>query len=122
MTGRLRALMWSWTPWGPRPCLRHWTCSGLWPAHQHLHITADGDIERDRKEAERRGFRKVISIIDYARTRDSIREITNLIDAGLIQVPPTEVLPLEDPARAHQIIDTGHVRGKLVLRVAELCA
>ena len=83
-------------------------------------ITADGDIERDRKEAERQGFRKIISIIDYARARDSIREITNLIDAGLVHVPPTEVLPLEDAARAHQIIDTGHVRGKLILKVAEL--
>lgn len=43
-----------------------------------------------------------------------------MIDAGLIHVPPTEVLPLEDAAGAHQMIDTGHVRGKLVLRVAEL--
>ena len=83
-------------------------------------ITADGDIERDKKEAERRGFRKVISIIDYARARDSIREITNLIDAGLIHVPPTEVLPLEDAARAHQMIDTGHVRGNWYSRSPSL--
>jgi len=31
-------------------------------------------------------------------------------------------LPLEDAARAHQMIETGHVRGKLVLKVAELSA
>jgi NADPH:quinone reductase-like Zn-dependent oxidoreductase len=47
-----------------------------------------------------------------------MREIINLIDRGLVQVPPIEVLPLEDAARAHQIIETGHVRGKLVLKVA----
>jgi NADPH:quinone reductase len=87
-----------------------------------LTATADGDIERDRKEAERRGFRKVTMIIDFERARDSMREITNLIDTGLVHVPPIHVLPLEDAALAHQMIDTGHVRGKLVLKVAELYA
>jgi len=83
-------------------------------------ITADGDIERDKKEAERRGFRKVISIIDYARARDSIREITNLIDAGLIHVPPTEVLPLR--GRCPRASEDRHWPRpwKLVLKVAEL--
>src|SRR5579864_7152087 len=78
--------------------------------------TADGDIERDRKEAEARGFHKIAFRIDFDRARDSMREIINLIDRGLVQVPPIEVLPLEDAARAHQIIETGHVRGKLVLK------
>jgi NADPH:quinone reductase-like Zn-dependent oxidoreductase len=54
------------------------------------------------------------------RARDSMREITHLIDGGQVRVPPVDVLPLEDAARAHQMIDTGHVRGKLVLKVAEL--
>jgi NADPH:quinone reductase len=79
--------------------------------------TADGDIERDRKEAEARGFHKIAFHIDFDRARDSMREIINLIDRGLVQVPPIEMLPLEDAARAHQIIETGHVRGKLVLKV-----
>jgi len=30
-------------------------------------LTADGDIERDRKEAEARGFRKITFIIDFER-------------------------------------------------------
>jgi NADPH2:quinone reductase len=85
-----------------------------------LTVTADGDIERDRKEAERRGFRKISFIIDFERARDSMREITNLIDGGLVRVPLVDVLPLEDAARAHRMIETGHVRGKLVLKVADL--
>jgi NADPH2:quinone reductase len=84
-----------------------------------LTVTADGDIERDRKEAERRGFRKAITVIDWERARDSMREITQLIDGGLVRVPLIDVLPLEDAARAHEMIDTGHVRGKLVLKIAE---
>ena len=49
-------------------------------------------------------------------------EITNLTDCGLVHAPPINVLPLEDAAHAHQMIDTGHVRGKLFLKVAELSA
>ncbi|HEY2403656.1 MAG TPA: NADP-dependent oxidoreductase [Steroidobacteraceae bacterium] len=85
-----------------------------------LTVTADGDIERDRKEAERGGFRKITTIIDFERARDSMREITHLIDGGLVHLAAVEVLPLEEAPRAHQLIDTGHVRGKLVLKVAEI--
>jgi NADPH2:quinone reductase len=87
-----------------------------------LTVTADGDIERDRKEAERRGFRKAITVINWERARDSMREITHVIDGGLVRVPLIDVLPLEGAARAHEMIDTGHVRGKLVLKVTELPA
>ena len=85
-------------------------------------MTADGDIARDTQEAERRGFRKIVSIMDFERARESIRKITYLIDRGVVRVPPIDVLPLEEAARAHEIIDTGHVRGKLVLKVAEIFA
>ena len=84
-----------------------------------LTATADSDIERDTREAEQRGFRKIVFIIDFERAQDSMREIAHLIDRGLVHVPPIEALPLEDAARAHQMIETGHVRGKLVLKVAE---
>jgi NADPH2:quinone reductase len=87
-----------------------------------LTVTADGDIEGDRKEAERRGYRKIVTIIDFERAQESMREITNLIDAGLVHVPPIDVPPLEDAAQAHRTIETGHVRGKLVLKVADLDA
>ena len=36
-----------------------------------LTATGDGDIERDRKEAERRGFRKITMILDLERARKS---------------------------------------------------
>ena len=83
-----------------------------------LTVTADGETERDRTEAERRGFRKIVTVIDIERARESMREITNLIDRGLVRVPPIDVLPLWDAVRAHQMIDSGHVHGKLVLKVA----
>ena len=85
-----------------------------------LTVTADGDIDGDTYEAERRGFRKSVTIINFERAQESMREITNLIDHGLVHPPAMNVLPLEDAAIAHQMIETGHVRGKLVLKVAEL--
>jgi NADPH2:quinone reductase len=85
-----------------------------------LTVTSDGNIERDREEAERRGFRKISFIIDFERAPESMREITHLIDRGLVRVPAINVLLLEDAVRAHQMIETGHVRGKLVLKIADL--
>jgi NADPH:quinone reductase-like Zn-dependent oxidoreductase len=38
-----------------------------------------------------------------------------LIDAGSVRVHVQEALPLEDAARAHELIESGHTRGKLVL-------
>lgn len=39
-------------------------------------------------------------------------------DAGVLKVPLAEVLPLAQAARAHELSESGHVRGKIVLRVA----
>jgi NADPH:quinone reductase len=85
-----------------------------------LTATADGDIERDRQEAERRGFHKLAFLVDFEPAQQSMWKITNLIDRGSAHVPPINVLPLEDAIRAHQTIETDHVRGKLVLNVADL--
>jgi len=52
-----------------------------------LTATADGDIEGNRKEAERRGLRKITTIINFDRAWDSMREITQLIDGGWCAYP-----------------------------------
>jgi NADPH2:quinone reductase len=87
-----------------------------------LTVTADGDIERDQKTAEQRGFRKIVTVIDFERAQESMREIMHLIDGGLVHLPAIDVLPLEEASRAHHMIDTGHVHGKLILKIAELSA
>ena len=48
-----------------------------------------------------------------------LSEIGDLIDAGRLRVHVSETFPLADAARAHARIQTGHTRGKLVLRVSE---
>ena len=45
-------------------------------------------------------------------------QIAALIDAGKLKPFISEVLPLAQAARAHELSETGHVRGKIVLQVS----
>jgi NADPH:quinone reductase-like Zn-dependent oxidoreductase len=47
-----------------------------------------------------------------------LSRIAALIDAGNLKPAVTTVLPLAEAARAHELSQTGHVRGKIVLQVA----
>jgi NADPH2:quinone reductase len=48
---------------------------------------------------------------------EELEELARLFEDGRLLVELQEVLPLEDAARAHELSETGHVRGKLVLTV-----
>lgn len=48
-----------------------------------------------------------------------LAQIVAMIDAGQIKVTVSKVLPLADAAKAHEQVETGHTRGKIVLKVAE---
>ena len=67
-------------------------------------------------EAEARGIRATgYSVSPDART---LSVITRLIDDGSVRVHVERELPLAAGAEAHRLIEDGHVRGKVVLRVA----
>ena len=48
-----------------------------------------------------------------------LREIAALIDAGKVKPVVSTVLPLREARQAHELLEAGHARGKLVLRVVE---
>jgi NADPH:quinone reductase-like Zn-dependent oxidoreductase len=48
---------------------------------------------------------------------EQLTAIAELIDNGPIKTVVTEVLPMADAARAHEMSETEHVRGKIVLEV-----
>lgn len=48
-----------------------------------------------------------------------LEEIAGLIDAGHVRPAVEKVLPLESVREAHNLSQTGHVRGKIVLKVRE---
>jgi NADPH:quinone reductase-like Zn-dependent oxidoreductase len=47
-----------------------------------------------------------------------LSEIAKLVDAGSLKPVVETVLPLSDARRAHELNETGHARGKTVLKVA----
>ena len=47
----------------------------------------------------------------------ALREIGGLIESGQFTPPAAQTFPLEQISEAHRLIETGHVRGKLVLLI-----
>ncbi|MGH3705108.1 MAG: NADP-dependent oxidoreductase [Agromyces sp.] len=67
------------------------------------------------EEAAARGIRSTgYTVAPDART---LSVITRLIDDGAVRVHVEREFPLEDGAAAHRLLEAGHVRGKIVLRV-----
>jgi NADPH:quinone reductase-like Zn-dependent oxidoreductase len=48
-----------------------------------------------------------------------LREIARLVDEGNVRPEVTKVILLRDVAKAHEMSETGHVRGKIVLRISD---
>ncbi len=46
-----------------------------------------------------------------------LAELAELIDAGRLYVEVAEVFELADAAEAYRALETGHVRGKIMVRV-----
>ncbi|MBW1598390.1 NADP-dependent oxidoreductase [Streptomyces sp. JJ38] len=67
-----------------------------------------------RVEAEGRRFAGISVEPDYA----SLEAIAALIDKGLVRPHVSETVPLEEAARAHELVGSGRTRGKVVLTVA----
>lgn len=49
------------------------------------------------------------------RSAAQLRELTDLYTAGKLQIVIQHTYPLEAAAEAHRAVETGHVRGKIVL-------
>ncbi|HET8852466.1 MAG TPA: NADP-dependent oxidoreductase [Ktedonobacteraceae bacterium] len=47
-----------------------------------------------------------------------LRRLSRMVEAGELRVPVQATLPLEEAARAQELLQHGHIRGKLVLTVA----
>jgi enoyl reductase len=65
-------------------------------------------------EAAELGVRRLGS----RRSTGQLRELTAAYERGELRIPVAEEIPLAEAERAHRAIETGHVRGKLVLTTA----
>jgi NADPH:quinone reductase-like Zn-dependent oxidoreductase len=50
---------------------------------------------------------------------DVLNRIAGLVDEGKLRPDVGTILPLQEAQRAHELIQTGHTRGKIVLRVKD---
>ncbi|MGH3049324.1 MAG: zinc-binding dehydrogenase, partial [Gaiellaceae bacterium] len=97
--------------------------SGELPEHVDCALDPLGG---DSLEATKRIADRVVSIVQpgpghlyhYVRP-DGIQldGLTRLVDEGRLRPHVQQVFPLEDTAAAHELLEDGHVRGKLVLTV-----
>ena len=83
-------------------------------------LVDDGNIEAGFAAAEARQVRRIFSTMSDVGCGDQLARIAALIADGHVTLPPMQMLPLEQAAQAHVMIQTGHVRGKIVLTVAEV--
>jgi NADPH:quinone reductase-like Zn-dependent oxidoreductase len=77
-----------------------------------LVVIASGPPEEVAKE---RGFRTALHVTES--DPDEMGQIADLIGAGDVRVEIAEVIPIAEVRRAHELSESGHVRGKLVLSV-----
>jgi NADPH:quinone reductase-like Zn-dependent oxidoreductase len=81
-----------------------------------LLAVADGADEQVKTEAKRRGLRLAEPLVEP--DGHALEEIAGLVDSGRLEVRVYEVLPLERAAAAHERLERGGVRGKIVLEVS----
>lgn len=58
-----------------------------------------------------------LSVFSASVTDQRLVEIAGLVDAGLVRVEVSGRFPLAEAARAHEMVETGHTRGKVLLRL-----
>jgi len=81
-------------------------------------LTHDGDVQADIAEAQARGVNKILAFVDDSRMGEELGQLLELMAAGKLKPPATQVFELEQVKQAHQKLETGHVRGKLLLRLS----
>ena len=60
----------------------------------------------------------VRGVTNFSVPDSKLGEIAKLVDAGTLRVTVSETLPLAEARKAHELSQSGHIRGKIVLAVA----
>ena len=79
-------------------------------------LVDDGDPATASAAAQARGVSHIFSTMDDQNCAATLEKIAGLLVNGAIALPPIRQFPLERAAEVHQIIQSGHNRGKFVLK------
>jgi NADPH:quinone reductase-like Zn-dependent oxidoreductase len=80
-----------------------------------LLAVADGADQNVKAQALRRGLRLMEPLVEP--DGGGLDEITKLVESSRLKVNVEEVFPLDQAARAHEALESGGRRGKLVLEI-----
>ncbi|CAB1368752.1 NADP-dependent oxidoreductase [Denitratisoma oestradiolicum] len=83
-------------------------------------LVDDGDIAAAAIAGEAKGVNRVFSTMTDVGCAPTLAKIAQLVAEGVVKMPPLHVFPLSQVADVHRLIQTGHGRGKWVLKVADL--
>ena len=83
-------------------------------------LVDDGDVATAAAAARAREVTRVFSTMNDINCADTLQKIAGLLASGDISLPPIREFALAEAAEAHRIIQSGHNRGKLVLKVADI--
>jgi NADPH2:quinone reductase len=83
-------------------------------------LTDDGDIPAAAVAGAAKGVNRVFSTMVDVGCNVQLAQIARLLVEGHITLPPLHEYALRDVARAHEAIQSGHTRGKIVLKIADL--
>ena len=85
-----------------------------------VEVVACADINMDaaKKAAEEHGVRQQFAMANPP-AAPILNELTNLVEAGIVKPVVASVFPLEKTQEAHEVVWGRHVRGKVVIQVAE---
>ena len=83
-------------------------------------LVDDGDMAVSAAAAFDRGVKRVFSTMSDVNCAQRLTQIAALLVSGDVRLPPLQEFELSDVAAAHRLLQQGHNRGKLVLKVADL--
>ena len=83
-------------------------------------LNDDGDIPAAAAAGAAKGVNRVFSTMSDVGCAAQLATIAGLLVESHIRLPPLREFALRDAAEAHRLIQGGHNRGKLVLKVQDL--
>lgn len=89
-----------------------------WPALKPGGILVEIAGMPDEEAARSHGVR-TSGVLAPPVVTEILRQLAELVESGDVKTEVEEVFPLEQAAQAHTLSETGHGRGRIVLRVAD---
>lgn len=80
-------------------------------------ITQDEEIEQNIQKAKEVGVNHIFAMVDDINMKNEMDKISSLLEKEEIKSPTIQEYPMQDVAKAHDAMEAGQTKGKLVLKI-----